>query len=42
MTSIEAKFAREAKENPTDWVIAPDSRRGRGKFKLVYIGEGKR
>lgn len=23
MTALEAKFAREAKERPTDWIIVP-------------------
>lgn len=35
MSYYEAKFAREQKPHPTDWLIAPD---GRG-FKLVFIGK---
>ncbi len=34
MNAYDAKFAREAKENPTDWIIAPA---GRGRFKLVHL-----
>ena len=30
-----AKFEREAKENPTDWLIKPT---GRNCFVLVYVG----
>lgn len=37
MTYYEAKFAREAKEQPSDWVIAPADRPGL--YKLVYLGE---
>lgn len=35
MTSLEAKFAREAKPRPKDWVIAYSRTRG---FYLVFIG----
>ena len=39
MTAIEAKFAREAKDRPTDWIIVPH----RGRFKLVNLrGEASR
>lgn len=34
MNYYEAKFAREAKENPTDWIIAPN---GRGGYRLIEI-----
>ena len=36
MTYYEAKFAREAKENPLDWVILPA---GSGKVQLVRVRE---
>ena len=36
MNGYEAKFAREAKEYPADWIIAPN---GRGYFKLIKIGD---
>lgn len=35
MNYYDAKFAREAKENPTDWIIVPA---GRGEVNLVHIG----
>lgn len=34
MTALEAKFARESKDTPRDWIIAPA---GQGLFKLVRI-----
>ena len=34
MNYYEAKFAREAKENPQDWVILPA---GSGKVQLVRV-----
>lgn len=34
MNYYEAKFAREAKERPTDWLIVASSR---GFFKLVQV-----
>jgi len=37
-SEIAAKFAREAKEKPSDWVIAP----GRGGLELYYIGDERR
>ena len=36
MTYYEAKFAREAKENPLDWLILPA---GSGKVQLVRVRE---
>jgi hypothetical protein len=36
MNVYEAKFAREAKEYPVDWIIAPNGGRG---FKLIKIGD---
>lgn len=38
MNALTAKFAREAKSNPKDWIIAPA---GSGRYKLVYIGNLK-
>ena len=38
MNAYEAKFAREAKEYPCDWIIAPNGR-GVGCFKLIKIGD---
>lgn len=38
MNVYEAKFAREAKEYPVDWIIAPNGR-GDGYFKLIKIGD---
>ena len=35
MNHYEAKFAREAKECPVEWIIFPV---GPGQFKLVHIG----
>lgn len=35
MTALQAKFAREAKDNPLDWMIGY----GRGGYRLVYIGD---
>jgi hypothetical protein len=35
MGYYEAKFLREAQDNPSDWIITPA---GRGTHKLVYIG----
>jgi hypothetical protein len=35
-----AKFAREAKPNPCDWIIL--SKRNRGKVVLQYIGTRKK
>lgn len=35
MNYYEAKFAREAKERPTDWLIIENSR---GFFKLIQVG----
>ena len=35
MGYYEAKFAREAQENPGEWVIFPC---GLDRYKLVYIG----
>lgn len=37
MTPYQAKFAREAKPNPRDWLIVLISK-GSSLFKLVYIG----
>lgn len=40
MTEYEAKFAREAQINPSDWIVYP-LKRGNiftGFYKLVYIG----
>lgn len=34
MTYYEAKFAREAKDRPTDWVMIPANR---GKVQLVKV-----
>ena len=34
MTYYNAKFTRESKKTPTDWVIAPTPRG----FTLLYIG----
>jgi hypothetical protein len=34
MNYYETKFAREAKENPTEWIIAPN---GRGGYRLIEI-----
>lgn len=34
MNSYQAKFEREAKDRPTDWVIVWRQ----GKYKLVYVG----
>lgn len=34
MNGYEAKFAREAKEHPVCWVIAPN---GRGSFMVVRV-----
>jgi len=34
MTYYEAKFAREAKERPLDWVILPA---GRGRVQLIRV-----
>ena len=34
MTALKAKFEREKKSRPTDWVIAPS----RGGYALIYIG----
>lgn len=39
MTALQAKFKREAKERPIDWIIAPDL--SRGGLRLVYIGVSK-
>ena len=40
MTYYEAKFAREAQANPTDWVIYPIMVNGAptDRHRLVYIG----
>lgn len=35
MSYYEAKFAREAKNKPTDWLIQS---MGLGSYKLVYMG----
>ena len=35
MGYYEAKFLREAQENPTDWIITPA---GHNRHKLVYLG----
>jgi len=35
MNAMAAKFAREAKPNPTEWIIAPA---GGGRYRLVRIG----
>ena len=35
MNEYEVKFAREAKDNPRDWVIVPNTGYG---FRLVEIG----
>ena len=35
MGYYEAKFMREAQENPIDWIITPA---GHNCYKLVYIG----
>ena len=34
MKYYQAKFEREAKENPLDWIIAPA---GRGKVRLIKL-----
>jgi len=34
MSDYEAKFAREAKPSPSDWMIRPD---GRGRYTLICI-----
>lgn len=39
MTALQAKFKREAKENPRDWLIGPDL--SRGGFRLIYMGDKK-
>ncbi len=36
MNQYAAKFAREAKDNPTDWVIRPI---GNHEFELMFIGK---
>ena len=36
MNAYEAKFAREAKDDPTDWIIQPI---GNHKFQLLFIGK---
>lgn len=36
MNQYEAKFKREAKTNPLDWIIIPN---GIGGFALQYIGK---
>lgn len=36
MNYYEMKFAREAKDNPSHWIIAPN---GRGSFALVRIAQ---
>jgi hypothetical protein len=40
MTPAEAKFARESKKHPKDWIIVPVRCRGlpTGRFKLVNLG----
>lgn len=38
MNFYEAKFAREAKEHPTHWIIGY----GRGGYRLIYIGVHRR
>lgn len=40
MTALQAKFKREAKERPVDWVIAPDM--SRGGFILIHVGDIKK
>lgn len=30
------KFAREAKERPTEWIIVPDGHQ----YKLLFVGKG--
>ena len=35
MDYYSAKFKREAKDKPTDWLIIP----ARGKYELRYIGK---
>lgn len=37
MNHYKAKFEREAKARPQDWVIIPSG----SKFELVYLGAGK-
>lgn len=37
MNEYEAKFEREAKQRPKDWIIVP----GREGFKLVYLGDNR-
>lgn len=34
MTALQAKFEREAKPKPREWVIGY----GRGGYRLIYIG----
>lgn len=38
MTYYQAKFERERKARPQDWVVVPA---GRSAFSLIYIGEEK-
>jgi len=38
MNEMAAKFAREAKDRPTDWQIYPI---GNGLYRLVYLKRGK-
>lgn len=40
MTHLQAKFIREKKACPTDWVIAPIV--GTNKVTLIYIGAIRR
>ena len=37
MNYYKAKFEREKKDNPTDWVILPDMMRTGGQVSLVFI-----
>lgn len=39
MTAMQAKFARERKSHPTEWVIVPHRRSG---FRLVHIMPARR
>lgn len=37
MSYYDAKFKREAKDRPQDWII----KSGRGGYKLIHIGAAK-
>jgi len=38
MSFYEAKFKREAKENPIDWIIIPEENKI-CKYRLFYVGK---